>query len=64
MEYRKVGESVRFITLLVPFGSEMPDVDISGLQTTSGGFRVTIDVDGRREYIRATSSGVTITNAP
>jgi hypothetical protein len=56
------GRSVRYITVLAPFtGGDVPKV--SDVRLTPRGFSFVIEADGRRERVRATSSGASITDA-
>ncbi len=62
------GKQVRYLTLLAPFGagtgSASPPVTVSDLAVTPRGFRLTIDIDGARETVRATADSLTIADAP
>jgi hypothetical protein len=68
IEQTKSGTQVRFLTLLASFGpgtgAQRPPVDVRGLVVTSGGFSLTVDIDGARELVRATANGLSITDAP
>lgn len=57
------GRSVRFVTVLAPFaGTALPVV--SDVRLTRRGFSFVIEVDGRRERVRATSTGASVTAEP
>jgi hypothetical protein len=57
------GMSVRLVTVVVPFpGDARPD--ISDVRITRRGFSFVVEVDGRREQVRATASGASIVDAP
>jgi hypothetical protein len=60
----KSGRSARFITLIAPFVGGAPPVDIKQLSITSSGFRVVVDIDGRRERVMANGSGAWIERLP
>ncbi len=64
IEQRATGTRVRFLTLLAPFkqgtGSDRPPVGVIGLDKTADGFRMTVDIDGRRELVVATGTSVRI----
>ena len=56
----KSGTSVRYLTLVAP--TELaPEVQVTNLRVTSGGYAVTITVGGRSERVIASGSGVSIT---
>ena len=55
------GRSVRFVTVLAPFsGGVRPTV--SAVRLTRRGFSFVIEADGRRERVRATATGASITD--
>jgi hypothetical protein len=57
------GRSARYVTVLAPFsGGVRPTV--SDVRLTQGGFSFVIEADGRRERVRATASGASISDAP
>jgi hypothetical protein len=57
------GRSVRFVTVLVPFeGGARPLV--RDVHLTARGFSFVVEVDDRRERVRATASGATIADEP
>jgi hypothetical protein len=54
---------VRYVTVLAPFaGGGVPTV--SDVRLTPRGFSFVIEADGRRERVRATARGATITTEP
>ena len=59
-----VAESARRSTLLVPFHAtnarERPPVTVRDIRVTPDGFRFVVSVEGRRERLVATASGVTV----
>ena len=54
---RPEARSVRFITLIAPFRSGAPRVQVRRLRITENGFSMTIRVNGHTERIRATCLG-------
>lgn len=57
------GASVRFVTVVVPFaGDARPE--ISDVRLTRRGFSFVVEADGRRERVRASASGASITDEP
>jgi hypothetical protein len=54
---------VRFVTVLVPFANgALPIID--DVRLTRRGFSFAVDTGGRRERVRATASGASITDEP
>ena len=58
------GRSARLVTLLVPFRAPntggRPPVAVRDVRVTPNGFRFVVSVEGRRERLVATASGVTV----
>lgn len=57
------GRAVRFVTVLAPFPGDALPV-LSDIRLTQRGFSFTIEVDGRRERVRATGTGASVEDAP
>jgi hypothetical protein len=56
------GQSLRFITLLVPFTTKVPDVTIKHLTTGPNSFSFTITMGKSSQKVVATATSVTITD--
>jgi hypothetical protein len=59
VEFARRGRSIRYLTLIVP-GAASPRVSVSGLVSLSGGYQMTITVNGHSERVRANGSSVAV----
>lgn len=64
VESRRSGTSVRFLTLLVPYGATRPQVTVTDIHLTSSGYAMTVTVGAACERVVAGATSSRITPLP
>jgi hypothetical protein len=57
----RTGANVRYVTLIVP-AAGAPSATVSDFRVTSGGYRLTITINGRTERVVANGSAITVSS--